>query len=220
MRSMFLMTVMAIGLAASTANAQAIYDNFGAIAGNPYIECGSFALQGCAEDMTIADGGRLTSFKYKFWNAGGSFFGGSETQSWDIYLLLDDGDGLPEIDGPTPDAVLYTNNHTNQTILFGTEYEGNESLFAANIVVSPGARIWGVVTGLGFNMGARLSELAPTVGTTDGNVYRFGDTTDIFDVTTNGNFGWQTQLNAIVPEPTSFALVGLGAVALIRRRRD
>lgn len=219
MRIGIMALTLTIGMSVSSASAQTIYDNFGAPAFNQYVECGSFAMQGCADDMLVANGGRLTSFKYRFYNAGGSFLGGSETQSWDIYLLLDNGDGVPNLAGPDADTLLYTNNHANETILFGTEHEVTESLFSSNIVVSPGARIWGAVVGLGFNMGASLNDVAPSVGGTDGVVYRFGETNDMFDVSSNGNSGWQLQLNAIVPEPASLTLFGLGAIALLRRRR-
>lgn len=215
MRSAIVAIALTIGLAASTASAQAIYDNFGS--GSGYVECGSFGTQTCADDMVVANGGRLTSFKYKFFNNGGDFFGGSETQSWDISLALDDGNGMPD----PADTVLYTNSYVNANIPFGTVYEGNEALFAGNIVVSPGATIWGVVSGLGFNMGLRMNDAAPSVGSTDVNVYRFGDDFNgAVDGSMQGNSGWQLQLNAIVPEPGTLSLLGIGALALIRRRRN
>ncbi len=218
MRSAILALTLVVGVVASTASAQTIYDNFRNAQGGPTVECGSFGVQSCADDMVVANGGQLTSFKYRFFNAGGDFFGGSETQSWDIALLLDDGDGLPDASGAT-DTILYSNSYVNESILFSTEYEGTEALFASNINVAPGDKIWGVVTGLGFNMHLGLNDVAPSVGTTDNQFYRFGS--DFNDTTAaQPNSGWQLQLNAIVPEPASLTLVALGAIALLRRRRN
>lgn len=217
MRTIALALVLVAAMSASAAFAQPIYNNFGAPELNPTIECGSFDVQTCADDMVVSGGGRLTSFRYRLYNAGGPFFGGSETQSWDISLYRDDGDGVPELG--TGDQLLYTNSHVNETILFATQHEESESLFASNIIVSSGSRIWGSISGLGFNMQLSLNDVAPAVGSTDTFVYRSGETNDSYDVSQNGGTGWQMQLNAIVPEPATLTLIGLGAVALLRRRR-
>jgi hypothetical protein len=217
--------IIALGAVAASANAVVAYENLSttATAGYSEVNTGNPIF---GDQMTLAQGGAMTLFGCSVFNSTSGGNTGSILTGTMVVKFFND--TVPYAGGALADPLLGQDTLNWDFTAGGGLAPGffataTFDLTALNINLTQNIMVtqqFTQVTGTSLRNGMVLFS-APTTGSSPSTVYIKSAATaeGLYTFTGNaGQVGYHIEV-AAVPEPASLAVLGLGVIALVRRRR-